>query len=267
MKGSAALLRHSLRRWRGFLTATATIVVLFQIFVILAARDLELSGRFRLLAAVLPAFMSQWTNMAAASFAGFVLFGYSHPLVELFLIAVAIGVGSEPAAEIDTKFIDLVMARPVARYAPILRTIAMLVLATVVLVGCMMTATGIGLRVFAPVSARQPHATVVMSLGANLAALVLAWGGIALALSSMARRRATVAAACGLLAFAMFVLDYVGRFWEAVTPVARISPFHYFDPFGMIGGAPLQLADVVALAAFSLVSVGIALVAYARRDL
>jgi beta-exotoxin I transport system permease protein len=267
MKGVMTLVGHSLRRWRAFLAATAMMLVAFQFFMIIAARSLELSGRFGLLEAVMPAFMSQWTNMAAASFAGFVLFGYSHPLVQLFLVATAIGIGSEPAGEIDTKFIDLLMARPLARSVPINRTLVMLVMVALGAMVVMLAATWSGLRLLAPATARQPQLRVVVSLATNLAFLVLAWGGIALALASLSRRRSTVAAASGLLAFAMFVLDYVGRFWDAVAPIARVSPFHYFDPFGMMGGQPLATSNVVTLLAVFVVGAVIANIAYARRDL
>jgi ABC-type transport system involved in multi-copper enzyme maturation permease subunit len=267
MNGVMTLVGHSLRRWRGFLVATALMLIAFQFFMIVAARSLELSGRFGLLEAVMPAFMSQWTNMAAASFAGFVLFGYSHPLVQLFLVATAIGIGSEPAGEVETKFIDLLMARPLARGVAINRTLVVLVLMAVGATACMLTATWTGLQLLAPATARQPQLRVVVSLAVNLACLVLAWGGIALALASLSRRRATVAAACGLLAFAMFVLDYVGRFWDAVAPIARVSPFHYFDPFGMMGGQPLAMLDLVTLLGVFVVGAVIANLAYSRRDL
>jgi hypothetical protein len=131
----------------------------------------------------------------------------------------------------------------------------------------MLAATWSGLRLLTPASARQPELRVVVSLAVNLAFLVLAWGSIALALASLSRRRSTVAAACGLLAFAMFVLDYVGRFWDTVTPVARISPFHYFDPFAMIGGRPLPASDLVTLFAIFAAGAVVANVVYARRDL
>jgi len=267
MSGVMTLVRHSLRRWRGFLSATAMLLMAVQFFVILAARSLELSGRFRLLEAMMPAFMAQWTNMMAASFAGFALFGYSHPLVQLFLVAMAIGVGSEPAAEIDTKFIDLLMARPLPRSAAISRTLVMLVLVATGAMVCMLAATWGGLRLLAPASARLPHTRVIVSLAANLAFLVLAWGGGAVALASLSRRRSTVAAVCGLLALAMFVLDYVGRFWDAVIPFARLSPFHYFDPFAIIGGRPLPAFDLVTLFAIFAAGAVMANVAYARRDL
>lgn len=267
LRGLGALLRHSLRRWQPFLAATAVALVAVQFLMILAARSLELSGRFRLLGAVLPAFMSQWTNMAAASFTGVVLFGYSHPLVQLFLVAAVIGIGSEPAAELDTRFIDLVMARPIGRSIPIARTIVLLVLTVAGAIGCMLFATALGLRLLTPPTARMPSTRMIVSLAANLACLVLAWGGITVAMSSIAKRRSTVAGACGLLAFAAFVLDYVGRFWDAVATVAKISPFHYFDPFALMGGRPLAVADPVVLLAIFGAGAVAATIAYARRDL
>jgi len=267
VSGLSALLRHSFRRWRAFFASTAALLVAFQFFMILAARSLELSGRFRLIGAVMPAFMAQWTNMTAASFTGFVLFGYSHPLVQLFLVAGAIGVGSEPAAEIDTKFIDLVMARPVARSIAISRTLILLVLTAAGAMACMLVATAIGLRLLAPATARPPMPTVVVSMAANLACLAMAWGGITVALSSVAKCRSTVVAVCGLAAFATFVLDYVGRFWDGVAPLAKISPFHYFDPFALMGGRPLATSDLIVLLAIFAVGAAAANVAYARRDL
>lgn len=267
MSGLATLTRHSLRRRRGFLAATALMLIVFQFFMILAARSLEQSGRFRLVEALMPAFMGQWTNMAAASFRGFVLFGYSHPLVQLFLVAMAIGIGTEPAAEIESKFIDLLMARPLPRTAAINRTLIVLVVAIVGAVACMLVATWSGLRLLAPPTARIPAARVILSLAGNLACLVLAWGGIALAIASCSRRRTTAATVCGFLAFATFVLDYVGRFWDTVSRVSRVSPFHYYDPFAMIGGQPLRVFDLVILSAVFCVTALIANVAYARRDL
>lgn len=261
------LVWHSLRRWRALFAATALVLVAFQFFMVLAARRLELSGQFQLLEAMLPAFMTQASNMMAASFTGFVLFGYSHPLVQLFLVATAIGLGSEPSAEIDTKFVDLLMSRPLPRATPINRTLIMLMLTTVGAMALMLAATWSSLRLLAPATARQPQPMVVVSLASNLACLVLAWGGITVALAAVSQRRSTVAGACGLLAFTTFVLDYVSRFWDAVTPIARLSPFHYFDPFGIMGGQPLAASNVLTLLGIFFAGAMMANIAYARRDL
>jgi len=263
----ATLIAHSLRRRRGFLATTALVMSGFQIFMIMAARSVFRSGGFQQLQALMPSFIEQWTNMMAASFQGFVLFGYSHPLVELFLIAVVISIGTEPVAEIESKFVDLLMARPVRRSAVVARTLAVLLAATLLAIVSMLIGTAIGLRFMVPAGAVPPPARVVAALAVNLALLVLAWGGIALMFASFAHRRATAAATCGFLAFSMFVLDWVGRFWEAMRPLSRLSPFHYFSPFNMIGGQPLAVSDVAALAGIFIVTSIVANVIYARRDL
>jgi hypothetical protein len=142
-----------------------------------------------------------------------------------------------------------------------------LVLVTWVAILTMFAANEGGLLLLTPATAVRPALSVVASLATGLGFLMLAWGSIALAVASWSRRRATAGAFCGFLAFAMFVLDYLGRFWDPARTLSAISPFHYFDPFGMIGGAALQLADVLALVSFAAVSVAVALVAYAKRDL
>jgi ABC-type transport system involved in multi-copper enzyme maturation permease subunit len=264
---SIPLLIHSLRRRRGLIVTLSVVLATFQVFMILTARAFEQSGAFRQISAIMPPFLAQWTNMAAASFTGFVLFGYSHPIVLLFLIAVAVSIGTEPVGEIETRFVDVILARPVPRLAAIVRSLATLVIVTTIAVGSMLVASWLGLAWLTPQGARAPSGRVVVSLAINLSAIVLTWGGVALAIGCCAKRRATAAAVTGFLAFSTYVLDYSGRFWNAVAPYARISPFHYFDPFAMIGGRALRASDLLTLGAMFAASAVVASVVYLRRDL
>jgi len=261
------LLAHSLRRQRVLFIAACVLLFAFQILLILVARGLERSGGFMSLESLIPDFLEQWTNMAALSFAGMVSFAYSHPVVLVFLIVMAIGIGTEPLGEIDAKFVDLLMARPLPRRSAINRSITLLLVATAAAVGSMLLGTWSGLLLLAPASVPGPAPRVILSLAANLALAVLAWGAIALTLGALARRRAAAVGTAGLLALAMFILDYVGRLWEPARGVSRLSPFHYFSPFPLIGGAPLPGRDVMALAGIFLGGCVIAHMVYARRDL
>jgi hypothetical protein len=262
-----ALVGHSLRRRRGLFAVMCLILFLFQIVMIVAARAIQNSGGFSTLGALLPSFMEEWTNMAALSFRGMVLFGYTHPVVLLFFIAIAIVIGSEPALEIDSKFIDLVMSRPLARSVVINRSIIVLVTVTIAGIASMIAGTMGGLALLAPPSVRTPEARVILSLALNLGLIVVAWGAVTLAIASFANRGGSAAAIGGLLAFVMIVVDYVGRFWEAALPISRFSPFHYFNPFQIIGGQPLRIADVLVLIAVFVAGCIVANIAYARRDL
>lgn len=267
MSGLITLVRHSLRRRRGFLGTAVLVLIAFQQFTIAAGRGLQKAGGFRQIGGLIPNFLERWTNAMAASFRGFVLFGYSHPLVELFLVAAAISIGTEIVEEIESKFIDLMMARPLRRSVAVNRTVIVLIATTAVAIVSMLIGTWIGLSLLTPAGAEAPEPRVILSLAANLALLVLAWGGIALLIATFAKRRATASAACGFLAFSMFILDYVGRFWDAAKPISRISPFHYFSPFAMIGGEPLPGTDALVLAAMFVVTATIASFVYSRRDL
>ena len=261
------LLAHSLRRQRVLFIAACVLLFAFQILLILVARGLEWSGGFIELGNLFPAFLQELTNLAMMSFGGMVSFAYTHPVVLVFLIAMAIGIGTEPAGEIEAKFVDLALARPLPRRSAINRSIALLLVATGAALGSMLLGTWSGLLLLAPASVPGPAPRVILSLAANLALAVLAWGAIALTLGSLARRRAAAAGTTGLLALAMFILDYVGRLWEPARGLSRLSPFHYFSPFPLIGGAPLPGRDVVTLAVIFLAGCVAAHVVYARRDL
>jgi ABC-type transport system involved in multi-copper enzyme maturation permease subunit len=262
-----ALVGHSLRRRRGLLVALALVLIVFQVLMVLTAKNYEETGGFRAMAALMPQFIAQLTNMMALTFAGFVLFGYSHPILQFFLIAMAISIGTEPVAEIETRFVDLMMSRPLRRTTIITRTVVVLLVSMLLAVGTLMAATFAALWLFAPPDVRLPQSRTIVALSVNLALLVLAWGGIALGLASFSRRRATAATICGFLAFSTFVLDYAGKFWKAIEPASRISPFHYFNSFALIGGRTLATTDVVALTAMFAVSAALAGVVYAWRDL
>ncbi len=262
----ATLVRHSFRRVRPFLIAVYVLLFFFQLFIILAARSMEKSGLFKV-QGIMPEFIARWTNMAAMSFRGLVLFGYSHPAVLLFLMSLAIFIGSEPAGEIESKFVDLMMSRPVPRTAMIHRSLVVLLATILGAITCMVTGTWAGLRMLAPPGVEVPAPTMVLSLAANLALVTSAWGAITMGVAAFMKRRSTATAVCGIGAFCMFVLDYVGRFWSEVRVLSRISPFHYFNPFEMIGGLSLSLLDVGVLSGIILAGWITACVAYARRDL
>lgn len=267
MSGATVLLRHSLRRQRTLLIAVCALLFAFQILLILVARGLQDTGGFAQLENLIPDLVRQWTNVPALSFRGMVSFAYSHPVVLLFLMAMAIAIGTEPAGEIESKFVDVLLARPLARASVINRSLTVLVLATAAAVGSMLLGTWSGLLLLAPRTAPWPAPRVILSLAANLALIVVAWGVIALVIASRARRRAATAGATGVLVLGMFILDAVGRLWNPLREAAWISPFHYFSPFPLIGGAPLPGRDVAVLAAIVVAGFAVAHVAYARRDL
>jgi hypothetical protein len=147
------------------------------------------------------------------------------------------------------------------------RTIVVMVIVVAGAVLSMEFGTWCGLAWLKPTATIPPNWNLLRSLDANLALVLMAWGSIALAISSLSNRRAAAGAVSGLLMFSMYVLDYVGRFWTAAETEAKVSPFYYYTPFQVIGGASLELRNVLTLVAISIAACAVAHIAYAKRDL
>ncbi|HSK10441.1 MAG TPA: hypothetical protein VK911_12755 [Vicinamibacterales bacterium] len=266
----AALVAHSVRRSLALLGATVVLLAAFQALAVLMAASFQASDSFERLAAMAPDFIRQAFGasfLAVLSFNGLVLLGFFHFAVIAFLLGLAIALATEPASEVEHRFNDLLLARPLPRWVPIARSALLLALVAVATCGAMCAGTWLGLAVFAPGAAPWPRPRLILSLGGMLAALMMCWGGIALAVGSGARRRGVAGAVAGLLAFALFLLDLVARVWVPARPLARLSPFHYFDPLRLVGGQPLAWTHPVFLLSVAAAGFAVALAVYGSRDL
>ncbi|RPJ69723.1 MAG: hypothetical protein EHM24_04595 [Acidobacteria bacterium] len=266
----AALVAHSLRRNRWLLAATLVLLALFQGLTSFMASTFQEMKYFERLATLVPPFIRQAFGssfLPMLSFTGIVVLGYFHFAVIAFLIGLAIAVATEPAADVEHRFTDLLLARPVPRWLPILRSAALVVICAAATTAAMAAGTRAGLALFAPAGARWPSPGLMLSLSVNLGALMMCWGGIALAIAAAVRRRGVAGAAAGLAAFALFLLDVVARVRDPIGGMARLSPFHYFNPLLLVAGQPIRPGDPAALLAFAAAGLVVALLLYTRRDL
>ncbi len=176
-------------------------------------------------------------------------------------------IGSEPASEIEAGFIDVTLSRPLARQVLLLRTLVLLVAVPAFVVGAMGLGTAAGAAWVMPPTLPKPTTRLVWSLMLNLWALLIAWGGITLAVASVSRRRDRVASIVGLAGVAALLLDYLARAWKPLEAVAWMSPFHFYSPLNLVIGSRFPAADVVALLAVGAAGWTVAFVLYAHRDL
>ncbi len=270
MSGPFLLLTHSLKRVRTLVLTFGTLLAAFQMILIVVARSIQNSGGFEQLSSLIPPFAREMMGPSMASFmsfAGIVCLGYFHLSVIGSLVALSISIATIPTSEIESGFIDLILARPLARHWIITRTIAAVGLSTVVLLAIMVAGTWAGLETFAPKTVAWPSVRLIRSLAINLGLLMLCWSGVAMAIGSASRRRGVAGALAGLLALAMFLLDYVGRLWRPAEAVAWLSPFRYFSPFELVMGNPLPAKNLVVLGAIAATGFVTAYVLFARRDI
>jgi ABC-2 type transport system permease protein len=269
MKGALLLFRLSFKRVRLLLGVTGLLLALVQMLRVLIAAYVHSAGEFDQLTALLPPFVRDMlgpTLTSIMSFSGIVCGVYFDLGYIIAVLALVIALATMPASEIETGFADLMLARPMARHWLITRTIA-LVLFSILLMLLMITAgTWAGLVVFAPPDAPWPTVPQIVSLALSMGMLALCWSGVAMALGA-ARRRSVASATTSLLAFAAMLLDWADRAWPRLDYIAWLSPFHYFNPDGVVAGKPLCVENLVTLWAIAATGFTVAYHIISQRDI
>jgi len=255
---------------RAILIGVSLVLAGFQFLLTQVAVFLMRSQAFGVLSSLVPDFMRSLAGpsmLAFMSFTGVVSLGYFHPIVIATLIGLTIAIATEPAGEVETRFVDLALARPIARTQVITRSLIVLVISEAAVLGMMTAATWTGLACCTPATAPRPAASIIRSLALNLAIIAWCWGGIALAIAAAARRRATASSLAGITALAAYLLDYLGRVWEPARYASKLSPFHYFEPMSLITGTPLSGRNVAVLLTVGVLGTTASYIAFSRRDL
>src|SRR5574341_472129 len=111
------------------------------------------SQAFDVLSSLMPEFMRAVAGPSMVtfmSFTGVVSLGYFHPIVLAALLGFAIAIATEPALEAEARFVDLTLARPIARAELVTRTVIVLVVSGAVVLGLMIAGTWIGLACCTP---------------------------------------------------------------------------------------------------------------------
>ncbi len=268
MTGPILLLSLSLKRARTLLVATGLLLAAFQVLLVLIASSIHPS-KFEDLAALLPPFVRALLGPAVASvmsFGGIVCLGYFDLAIVAALLALIIALATLPASEVETGFADLILARPLRRHWIITRTIALVLISTLMMVALMMAGTWVGLAMLAPDDAQRPSPMMIGSLALNLGMLMLCWSSVALPLAA-ACRRSVASATTGLLALAALLLDLTARLWPAAEPFAWLSPFRYFIPFDLVMGTALPVENILVLWAIAMSGFTVAYLLFSQRDI
>ncbi len=270
MRAAALLFTYSLKRVRTLVITTGLLLAALQLVLIFVAGAIQTSGGFEQLSSLLPPFARQLLGPAVVtmmSFSGIVCLGYFELAVMGTLIALAVTLATVPTSEVEIGFMDLILARPLARHWIITRTIVLTTLVSAFMLALMVAGTWIGLRMFAPKGVLWPSTTLINSLAVNLGMLTLCWGGVAMAIGAASSRRSVAGGAAGLLALATFLLDYIARLWQPAESIAWLSPFRYYNPFDLITGNALPLKNLFILGAIAVAGFAAAYVLFARRDI
>ena len=269
MSGLFLLFRLSLKRVRLLLVVTGFLLAFVQVLRVRIAATLHDEGQFDQLGALLPESVRKLLGSALGSiltFNGIVCGVYFDTGYIIALLALAITLATLPASEIETGFADLILARPLPRHWLITRTIALVLLAILLMLLMILAGTWLGLVLFAPADAPWPSARQITTLSLSLGMLAVCWSGVALALGATCRR-AVASSTTSLLAFAALLLDWAYRLWPPLGWVAWLSPFYYFNPYELVDDGPLRPENLLILWAIAMTGFTLAYFRMSQRDI
>jgi hypothetical protein len=269
MNSGFSLLSHSCRRVRTLVLSASVLLAGFQLLLCLAAKAAQELNAYGPLSALVPDFLKQLMGpslFALMSFSGIVCVGYFHFIVVCALMGLTIAITTEVSAEIEIRFIDLILSRPLARHWLVTRSIVLLIGCSVVLLGAMMLGSFLGLYLLAPTAIAKSTIKLIRSLVLNLEALILCWGGLTLAIASISRRRSVAGSIAGLLALSTYLFDYVAQIWAPGSKIAWLFPFHYFNAIKLISSGAIPLRDIQILLSYGVVGMALAYILFSRRD-
>jgi ABC-type transport system involved in multi-copper enzyme maturation permease subunit len=264
----ARLTARTLSAHRGLLLGMAAVLSGFQVMMVVIAGTLEREGLFSQVAAILPPnLLAGFGGNIAASFGGLVAAGFFHPVVVLALTVGAAYLAAELAGDVETGLVDLIAARPVTRRLLVTRALLAAAAASAAIVLLMWIASRGSTELYLRRGLPSPRLPGLVMLAVNLLAVIWCCGAAGLAIGAFARRRATATGAAALIFISAYFLNFAAAWWRPARPVARLTPFHYFDAMPIVLGTHDPTRDVLVLLAAAVVFVAIAFVAYERRDL
>ena len=261
------LVRRSAARLTKPFAAVAALLFCFQVVLIGMAGSFVATESFDGLSRIkLPSFIRMF-GMSRATFSGMSIYGYYEPLAVMLVVQLAIYIATEPAGEVDSGLVDLMLARPLPRAHLVTRSIALTIAATLGLTAAMASGTWIGLTFLAPAGAALPSWRTVGVLITHLAFLGVAFGCVALAAAAWSERRGPAQGAVALFAVGSYLIDIVGEGWSRAAPVARFFPFHYYHGNAIIFGNARTTLDLLVFTAIAVAASSAAYWQFSRRDL
>jgi hypothetical protein len=268
MRSAFLLLTLSLKRVRMLLCATGLLLVGFQALRVHIAASHSATD-YEQIATLLPPAVRAILGPSVASvlsFNGIVCGGYFDLGIVIALVVLTITLATLPAVEIETGFVDLILARPMRRHWLVTRTITLVLIGIGLMLFMILVGTWTGMAMFAPPNEAGPPARQTASLALDLAMLLLSWGGVAMAFGA-ACRPGVARPAASLIAFAALLLDYAQKLWPALECVGWLSPFCYFTPFELVMGDPLPVENLMVLGAIALTGFTLAYSIMSQRDI
>jgi ABC-type transport system involved in multi-copper enzyme maturation permease subunit len=260
---------RSVSQGRYILAGGALVLPLFQLLLIAQAAEIERSQAFGRMAEFVPVFLQKGLGsqaMLLATFAGTVSFGYFHPVVVCIVALIAVYLATEPAHEVESGLVDLVLARAVPRRRVLTRSLLLSMASVAVIVALMICGTALGLRWLAP-GATGPSISLILLLAVHLVAVAWCCGAMGLFFAASSRRWSTAFTSGALFVIVGYMIDFLAIGWPPARAVAWFAPFQYFPALLILGGTANSVRDLSVLFSATAILIVLAYWRFERRDL
>lgn len=193
-----------------------------------------------------------------ASFLSSELFGVILPLLLPFYGIIALS--NVVAGAEERGRLDVLLGNPIPRFHLIVGSFLVVAVFLLFLTGV------IGIVVFSVANALDLDLTARQTVRAAFALwpLTLAFGALALAMSSLVRQRSVALGVPAAILFLMYLVNVIGRLAPAVSDIRSASAYHYYGSAIIDGIWWLGVGVLLAAAA---VLVATAVVMFDRRDI
>lgn len=263
------LVRRSAAQARLVLVGGLVVTFLFQLLLIAHAAEIERSQGFGRLAELVPAFLQRGLGSQAlllATFKGSVAFGYFHPVVLCLVSLIALYLATEPAHEIESGLVDLVLARPVQRRQLLTRSLLLSLATAVTITAVMMSGTYLGL-VWMADGLAWPSFRLLLLLAAHLVAVAWCCAAIGLCLAASTRRWNTAFTLGSMVIVVGYLVDFLAIGWPPARYVSWLFPFDYYPALLIVGGTANSATDLTVLLTATAVFIALAYRRFDARDL
>jgi hypothetical protein len=261
------LVRRSMGRLAWLWTGMIVLLAGFQASIIAAAVSLEAAGDFNRLVEAVPAFVREAIGPALMSFAGMSVLSFFEPLLILLCVLFAMYVATEPAGDVESGLVDLLLARPLPRHVVVTRSLLVITVTALSLVLSMGLVNVVSIRLMATPGTVGPTPGVLGLMMVHLFALTWCFGALTLGVASGLARRSTALGVMTLFAGAMYLVNLLAVLSPRFEPVGALTLFHYFQGSPIILGRAPTVQNLSVLFGTGVVGVAAAYVRFARRDL
>jgi ABC-type transport system involved in multi-copper enzyme maturation permease subunit len=270
VRSLGALLGRSVAQASRLLFAVFALLVGFQVLIVIQASSYERSQSFGRIAELMPGYLQRGLGNLAlllASFPGMVTAGYFHPVIVVMLALLASYLATEPAHEVESGLVDVVLARPVRRHHLVTRSLLLMVGTVLAAVLAMSLGTWVGLRLFADPAWAWPTVPTMARLMAHLAAVAVCVGALGLAVAAGAQRRVTAVALVSVTAVIAYLVAFLAISWAPAKALAWLSPFYYYPAVAILADSAPRFSNLLVLISAATAFIVVAYWRFARREL